>query len=161
MSEADLWREIERLQARLDYLEALESLLPAASGTWTTSYKGSGTAGVFTYTSQAGYYVKLDGFVLIWGRCAISAINTPPTGTMTIEGLPVACNGTYAGAVEFGTISQFNYTAAALDLTGAILAAASNIDLRESFDNATFVQVPAANFTNNSTDLRFAGMYLL
>lgn len=137
-------------------------ILTGLQGAWTPTFVGTTTAGIFTYSNQQGYYVKLGGIVFFWGRCTITAISgvTPPVGNMTIAGLPFACNATYFGSVLFGSVSQFNYTAAALGLLGLIGTGASVIQLRESFDNGAVVNVPAANFTvNPACDLVFGGNY--
>jgi hypothetical protein len=152
---------INRLRADVDSL--LEREWPRyATGTWTPEFIGTTVAGVFTYTNQLGYYVQAGSAVFVWGRCSISAIGTPPTGNMRLKGLPITCGVTnvYNGTLVFSRISNFNYTAAALQLTGIILTGGTVVQLEESFDNIASVAVPAANFTNTGTDLIFYGTYL-
>lgn len=131
---------------------------PAA---WTPAWTGTGTAGVFTYTNQFGRYTRIGNLAFIQARLTISAIPTPPVGNMTITGLPLtAVNvANVSGLIIFGFIHNFNYAAAAIELTGIVPLNSARIDLYESFDNIAAVQVPAANFTNVACDLIFGGVY--
>lgn len=160
MSELDhdpLLQEILKLRADLDELRGQENSTPK-TGTWTPTFVGSGTAGVYTYVNQVGQYYLVGKLVFIIGRVTISAIGTPPAGNMTINGLPFTSSARN-GAITFGRISQFNYTAGALQLTGRIGVSGTTIALEESFDNVVTVAVPAANFTNTACDLIFNGFY--
>lgn len=130
-----------------------------AQATWTPSFAGSTIAGVFTYGVQSGYYINLGGIVFFWGRLAISAIGTPPTGIMYIAGLPLANLANYYGSVTFGFIQNFNYAAAAMQLTGIVEVSSQFIALYESFDNGAAVAAPAANFTNVNCNIIFSGFY--
>lgn len=128
-------------------------------GTWTPAFTGTGTAGTFTYTRQTGVYTRIGNIVMFSGTLNISAIAVPPTGNMTITGLPVtaAVISNIEFGIHFSYISNFNYSAAALDLTGGI--AGTTISLYESFDNAAGANAPAANFTNAACFLEFNGFY--
>ena len=150
-------RDILELQARVGLLETLAGGI--TSGTWTPVWEGTGTAGVYTYTNQIGVFTRVGNLVYINARLTISAIGTPPVGNMRIGGLPYACEATYNHPVAFGFISQFNYTAAALDLNGIVGAGIAYISLRETFDNAATVAAPAANFTNTACDMIFSATY--
>jgi hypothetical protein len=149
-----------------DVLELLawkrhNEILPggAATGTWTPTFVGTGTAGVFTYTTQAGFYSRSNGLVYVTGRVGISAIGTPPVGLMIIGGLPFTSAATYYGPVTFGFISNFNYSASAIELTGTVSPSSAVIELFESFDNGVAVNVPAANFTNAAANIIFSATY--
>lgn len=157
MSDAEL-RLLERLRKRLEALEALERPR-SGGGIWTPTFQGSGTAGTFTYVTQNGIWRRWGDRIYIEGHVAISAIGVAPTGTMRITGLPFTAAGTINGAVLFGYISNINYSAAALALTGSIFATVAYISLLEAFDNASTADVPAANFTNPNAQLRFVGFY--
>lgn len=132
-------------------------MLVGDRGTWTPAFAGTGTAGVFTYTNQDGYYYNISNMLFVFGRILISAIGTPPTGNMRITGLPYVSNATYYGGLAFTWISNFNYTAAALALTANTGLSQQYFDLVETFDNAVRVSAPAANFTNAACELRFFG----
>lgn len=153
-----LQRQIDDLNNRLKLIEIAESGTPV-QGTWTPAFLGTGTAGTFTYSLQQGAYTLIGRLVYVTGRVTITAIGVAPTGQMRISGLPFTCEATYEHGVMFGTVSQFNYTAAALQLTGLVRASSSVISLFESFDNAAAVLVPAANFTNAACDLAFSAVY--
>lgn len=171
LDDFDMMQALRAIDQRLGLTEVRErpsSLTTTFStvsdkGTWTPVFQGTTTAGVFTYGTRAATWTRAFNQLFVHGRISISAITTPPVGTMQIAGLPVAAENV-AGlfyAIDLGTISNFNYTAAALDLTGRIAAGAQVIDLVESFDNAAAVLVPAANFTNAACTLTFSGFYQL
>lgn len=148
--------ELERHESPLDSKFALAPV----SDTWTPAYAGSTTAGVFTYSVQVGYYIKVAGMVFLFGQVTITAIPTPPAGTMRITGLPFAGAATYRGAIHFPSISQFKRSAGGLDLGGIVTAGNSYIELRESLDNAVVISAPAANFVNVNCSLTIGGAYL-
>jgi len=135
------------------------------TGTWTPEFAGSGTPGTFGHAanSQKGYYARQGNIVHLFGYLVINAITVAPTGAMSITGLPFAANSAtnFRAGVTFDIIDNFNYTAAAIELTGVIVASGTSILLFESFDNAPTVQVPAANFNNAACDLQFHGTYLI
>lgn len=130
-------------------------------GTFTPSFSGTSISGVFTYSAQAGFYTRIGNQVIIHARLSISAIGTNPTGLMELRNLPFALANTtnLRCGVYFTLISNFNYTANALDLGGYIIPGEDKIHLTESFDNAAQVDVPAANFTNANCALWFSGIY--
>ena len=132
-----------------------------ASGTFTPAFKGTTFSGVFNYTAQGGTYFLYGNMVFVFAQLQIDSIGSAPTGNMTIIGLPFtsAAVATAFGAVTFGNISNFNYAAGALQLTGFVSVSNSAIILREAFDNSATVAVPAANFTNASTNIVFSAVY--
>jgi hypothetical protein len=149
--------QILALQDRLAYLETLPG--GEQTGSFTPTFFGDGTAGVFTYAIQAGTYVRRGSLVYVAGRVSISAIGTPPVGSMYIIGLPFAAAATYIHAAKFAYISNFNNAVGAVQLLGLINAGAASIQLYESFDNGPAVAAPAANFVNTSTDIIFSATY--
>ena len=161
MAELELQRQIAVIADQLERLRKADTVLHVQGG-WTPAFTGTTIAGSFTYAKQFGIYTKINNQVFLYGAIQISAIATPPTGNMTITGLPIAAAGVdayYAAGVDWAFISNFNYTAAALDLTGYIRNATAIIELYESFDNAASVQVPAANFTNVNCFVTFSATY--
>lgn len=154
-------------EKRLVALEKkLQDLQTRARGTrwgvWTPAYFGDGgTPGTFTYTAQVGRYTTLGSLCIIQGIVAISAITVAPTGNMRIANLPATVNSVINGGVFFTYIGGFNYSAAAVELTGATVASGNTISLYEVFDNAGAVPVPSANFTNAACNLQFTGFYLI
>lgn len=163
VTERELEGVLRRLNAVETRLERERSEVPIVqTGTWTPAFTGSGTAGTFTYSNQYGFYERHGTTVHAFGFISISAILVAPTGTMSISGLPFVVKSTtgYRAGAVFGVIDQFNYTAAAIELTGVVVPSGSQIFLFESFDSAATVQVPAANFTNVNCDLQFSITYL-
>ena len=152
--------ELQRLRADVDELIRGE-FNPQTISTWTPAWTGTSTAGVFTYTTQAGFYIRIGPLVFFWANIHISAISTPPVGNMTITGLPVTSSATAQnfGQVFLGYISNFNFTAAALSLTGYIALGTKTINLFETFDNIINVSIPAANFTNAACQVLISGFY--
>lgn len=131
-------------------------------GTWTPAFAGSGTAGTFTYTAAtAAYYTKIGNLVWFGGRVTISAISVAPTTNMRITGLPFTAKSdtVNSGAITFGFISNLDFSANAIQLTGVVVGGQSYIDLYEVFDNAAAVAYPAANFTNAACSIIFSGWY--
>lgn len=129
-------------------------------GTWTPAWTGTGTAGTFTYSNQSGNYTQIGGMVFFSGRMTITAIGTPPTTNMTITGLPVTSSSSkQRGTVVFGRISQLDYNAADIELTGFVNSNATTIAVETVRDNAATVAYPASTFTNNATDVIFSGWY--
>jgi len=155
---AELGRHLDALVGDVDELRLWRE---QRSGwrSWTPGFVGTGTAGTFTYFSQFGRYVRMGDLCFFNGVVAISAITVAPTGNMRISGLPFTASNTGNAGASFSFIGNFNYTAAALQLTGAIVAATNYISLYESFDNAAAVAAPAANFTNAACNLQFHGFY--
>lgn len=181
MTQQALPKEILDLHLRLDALErkigkasivsvpnqnlsetsdvTFNSILVGLRGAWTPTFSGSTTAGVFTYTLQVGQYFVLSNNILLYGQIGISAIGTPPTGSMRIGGLPFMSNATHIGSLTFSRISNINYTAAALQLTALVNTNGQIASLWETFDNGGVVAYPAANFTNAAAQIFFTGMY--
>lgn len=129
-------------------------------GVWTPAWVGSTGAGAYTYTNQAGNYVQVGTLVFFTGRMTISAIGTPPTGNMTISGLPFTSGSQQRGTVTFGRISQLDFNAADIHLTGFVNSANTNIALETVRDNGAAVAYPAATFTNVACDVIFSGFYM-
>lgn len=161
MSELDLLRKIADLEARLSRLES-DDRTRYSTGTWTPSFTGTGTAGVFTYAAQVGFYTRIGRLVFYHGYVAITAISTPPVGNMRISGLPVTVENTSSNysPAAFGFVYNFNFTAGALGLTGYTLPNTTQLYLEEFYDNAASNAIPAANFTNTACQLIFGGVYL-
>lgn len=153
----------QRLLALEKNLKDLQSRARGTAwGVWTPAFFGDGgTPGTFTYAAQVGRYTRIGSLCILQGIVAISAITVAPTGNMRIANLPFTVNSVINGGVYFTFISGFNYSAAAIELTGAIVAAGNTISLYEAFDNAGAGAVPSANFTNPSCNLQFTGFYLV
>ncbi len=130
--------------------------IETAHGTWTPTFKGSGTAGVFTYTQQQAQYIKIGKLVYVQCRIAILAIGTPPTGNMTIEGLPFTSETTNFHSLYYGTIAHLVFTKVQ-ELR--VLPNSTTITMLEASTGAAATAFAAANFTDVACDLILGGFY--
>src|SRR5262245_28509286 len=90
-------------------------------GTWTPTFSGTSTNGSYTYVLQEGSYTRIGNTVFFRGRIQISNIGTNPTGSIQIRGLGFTSSASAPyGALNWAYISNFNYSAGALELLGAI-----------------------------------------
>lgn len=148
---------------RIENLERIQ--LPVRStGTFTPAFRGTTTAGTFTYNIQRGYYSRVGNRVDIVVNVGISAISVAPTGAMEITGLPFTAAATVTSIVYslyFGAISQLDYPAGALQLLARIDSGTNYIRLLYSVDNAVIVNYPAASFTNPNAALYISGAYFV
>ena len=159
MSDPAILRLLGELSGKVAALEALERPR-GGSGTWTPIFIGAGTAGTFTYAAtRYGTWTRLGDQIFLSGRCAISAITVAPTGAVRIGGLPFTSKAGVYGSLNLVYISNFNYSANALDLGAFVQPADTTAYLTESFDNALAGLVPSVNFTNAACDLIFTGQY--
>ena len=80
-------------------------------GTWTPTIAGTSTAGVTTYSTQTGSYVKIGRLVFIQGYVLWTAATG--TGTIAMGGLPYAPTGspTYQQAVIHSNVAIGTATA--------------------------------------------------
>lgn len=83
-----LLRRLRKLEDRLD--RGMPEVPSYAIGAWTPTLAGSGTAGSFTYSVQAGDYTRIGNTCFLRGRVRITAIGVAPTGDLRINGLPFA-----------------------------------------------------------------------
>src|SRR5689334_9470332 len=100
--------KIKDLAKRLSDLETRTRLL-YAKGTYTPTYLGASTAGITTYTTQAGFYTRIGRIVFFNGR----VVWTAATGTGTaIISLPFTSANTsemhYALAVRTNGVTFAN-----------------------------------------------------
>jgi hypothetical protein len=153
--DAETARRLVELEQRLARLESID--VPGAVVAWTPRYSATVGPGGYTYVTQAGGYCRIGPFISFYGQAWISAITTPPSGNMVVDGLPAAAVA--IGGCFFADIWNFNNAASAVQLVGQILPGESFIRLVESFDNANSVAAPAANFTNVNCSLVLVGMY--
>jgi len=162
MSDPATWKAIAAIEERISRIERWDTAR-ISTGTWTPTFVGTTAAGTFTYTAAtSGTYIRIDQYCIAVGRVGITAITGAPTGSMRIGGLPfTVVNANRTGSTSFAYISNFNYTAAALALTGLPNGSSTQIALYESFDNAAAVTAPAANFTNVNCDLIFTCIFII
>lgn len=139
MSEIDIWRAIREIQAVLEPLSKSDA--GGVVVAYTPTYDGS-TPGSTTYTTQAGFYIRMDNLVLAWGTLVWTAASG--TGNAQIS-LPIAASATassnFSGGVRVTTVTFAAGTPQVL-----IAAGAAFFLLQSPATNAasTTVQVEAA-----------------
>lgn len=107
--DSNLLRKI-RLIGRVADRAAAKSV-PIASDTYIPTYLGVTTPGVTTYTTQVGWYTRIERIIIAWGQ----VIWTAATGTgNAVVSLPFAAttdtNAAFAGAVDLLGVTFTNST---------------------------------------------------
>ncbi len=151
---ADMRSEFALIQASLN--------AAFVSGTWTPQIT-FGTPGnlAVTYSTQSGYYQKLNTMVAIGFRMITSSFtHTTASGNMFITGLPFTSSGlnvAVAGLI-WGGITKAGYT----DINGLLGTAASQIAIQASGSGVAPTNVTPADVpSGGSVVLRGSLIYLL
>lgn len=134
-----------------------------ASGTFTPTLFGSGTAGTFTYdtANTEAVYTRIGNEVFVEGRVIISATSVAPTGNVSIGGLPF----TSAAATNSGNIagvlhtvwSGINLQAGYTYVAGVVVGSVTSAFLYECGDNVARVIVQGGEM--GTFDIFFSGHY--
>jgi hypothetical protein len=120
-------------------------------GTFTPTVAGASSAGTATYSQQEGYYVKIGGFVKVYGRVAFTG--STGSGRLLLKGLPFANVGG-DGPADNG---YWNYgiVASGYTVTPLLPSGATNIDYYQyAQDGGSTTQLNIAgggNFTFGAT----------
>lgn len=118
-----------------------------STGTWTPTIAGSSTTGNYAYTYNVGTYTKL-GRVIIASYSVVATTNTtPPTGNLSINGLPFASSTTPANDYAPTLIGAYQGLTLATGYTlvgGFVTPGATSIALFESGSAVTELQLPAS-----------------
>lgn len=163
MSDSDIARQLQRLNLRIGLGEVIERPL-SSSGTFTPAYEGTGTAGSWTYSVQAGFYTRIGN------RCffnlSLTAATRPgaPTGNGVIVGLPFTSDATTNShsAVTLDTIDAVTLGATNVMLTARIPPNTTRIDLIEVLGTApTVAGFLAATGLSATATIRVAGHYMI
>jgi hypothetical protein len=130
-------------------------------GTFTPSFAGTTTPGVFGPGFARGFYSRQGRRVDFIINLGINGITTPPVGNMEVRGLPIASAMPVASMAAPLTVytSNLDYPATALEISGRILDGSSAIQLLYTRDNNSIVLYPAASFTNANTLVFIQGFY--
>ena len=153
---SDVLKEIAALKRRVARLEAQDKFEFDPWTAWTPELQGSTTSGVFTYTQQTAFYLRIENMVLIYGRIVINAITTPAAGNLRIVGLPYPTPNTVNNPpAQFQ--SNANLSAGYSQIVGAFGINASRIDITETGDDV-LQNYPAASLAA-SDQFRFSGFY--
>ncbi len=102
-----------------------------ASGTFTPAFQGSGTAGTWAYSVQAGFWSRIGNRVFFNLFVAASSRSVAPTGNARITGLPItssATANTYS-ALAVDAVSGFTLPATCVMLTCRVSPSSVIIDV--------------------------------
>lgn len=89
-------------------------------GTWTPQWKGSGTAGTFTYSHQQGAYIKIGQLIYWMCGLRVTAITVAPTGNLAVIGLPFTPSYSPFSWSGFGHVSYTDIAQAGITSWGII-----------------------------------------
>lgn len=138
-------RRLAELERRFAYLQSVVVNPGLASGSWTPTFFGTGTAGVYTYGVQMGRYTRIGNRVFIDLYLSITALPTPPTGNLNIAGLPFTSSAVSNYRATFNLFyEQINLLATTKQLTGRIAPSVAVIDFIESQDNGAVTFLPSS-----------------
>jgi hypothetical protein len=135
-----------------------------SSTAWTPTFKGSTTAGAFTYSEQQGRYVKIGNTVTVFGRIVVSGITTAAAGELEIGGIPFTSLAG-GGLLYSAAIAQYNkipittgsnYT----QITARLLNNSNRLVLMQCGNNTDAVTINAASVAVGTTFV-FSCTYLV
>ena len=154
-------RKIDDILRRLDHLEAL-SQITSDTGSFTPTWVGVGTAGTFTYTTNATLveWTRLGNRLFYNGRIVITAITVAPTGNLTIVGWPFAAVSDATMLIAGGGAMiawAINIAAGYTDVSLNFVNGSSAASVVRSGDNVAIVNVLGGELIVG--DCRFAGQY--
>ena len=132
-----------------------------AIGTFTPILIGSGTAGTFTYSLQAGLYTRIGNIVFVSGHIAISAISVAPTGNMSIGGLPFTAGSSDPGTLNVSDQTGFTLGASYSQVGARVTASATTALLIKSGTavGALVLQGSAFALVGGAAEIVFSGCY--
>lgn len=171
MSDFDMIRALKQNDERLRQTEVKEvpGGIPGFTsfydeGTFTPEYQGSGTAGAWTYSVQAGFWTRIGNRCLFNLSIQAATRPTPPTGAARVIGLPfnsVATANSHS-PVAIDTIDVFTLTGTIVQLTGRVAPGTTRIELIENNGTGpSAAAVLAATGISATAFIRIAGHYMV
>lgn len=134
-----------------------------ATGTFTPTFQGSGTAGTWTYNLQAGFYTRIGNRVLF--SLSINAATRPvaPTGNARIVGLPftssAVANSDSVVSISFDALTL---SGTIVQLVGQITTSVAYIDFLEPRGTAPVAAAfLAATGLTATAFIRASGSYMV
>lgn len=125
--------------APIDYRETSSSPV-----TWLPVLAGSGTAGVQTYTTQAGLYAELGPVSIATFDIALSAFDAATAGSLTITGLPHNSNDALKASGSLSAWGDATLTAAYSELGLVAAPGSAVLSLVQSGSGQPVLDLPAA-----------------
>lgn len=171
MIDFDMIRALKQNDARLRQTEVKEVVGHVgsfttffASGTFTPVFQGTGTAGAWAYSVQAGFYSRVGNRCFFNLNLGASSRSVAPTGNATITGLPFTSDATANShsAITIDSPNGFTVGATIVQLTGRIVPGASAIELIEILGTApTVAGALAATGLGTTPFIRVSGHYMV
>ena len=135
-----------------------------ATGTFIPAYAGTGTAGVWTYSVQTGFYTRIGNRVLFNLSVNAATRPTPPTGAALITGLPFTSTATANShsPVCLDVIDACTLSGTIVQLTARVPPSAAYIELVEVLGTApTVAAFLAATAFSATAFIRASGSYMV
>ncbi len=155
-------RQIQALQDGHEVLRKTD--VPGVAGTFTPTYEGTGTAGVWTYTVNTGFYTRIADRCFFNLNIAAATRPTPPTGNGVIVGLPFTSNATANShsPMTLDTIDAVTLSGTIVMLTARVPPGTTRIDLIEVLGTApTVAGALAATGLSATATIRVSGHYMI
>lgn len=143
----DIVRIMRALDRRIGQTEVKEVPI-YETGTFTPVYKGSGTAGSWTYSTQIGRYIRFNNLVIITIDLIAATRPVAPTGNALIDGLPFTAFSTGGGQNHASlAIGQCDATLTGTQIEALVVPGTTQI---------AFLEIPAGGGAN--TNLAATGL---
>lgn len=151
MDALELQRQIRDIADRLERLEKQD--IGPVEGTYTPTYEGGSSAGVTTYTTQAGFYVRSGNMIFFMVRITWTAA----TGTGNAQvSLPFTAKNTTSKEYAIGVWSS-GLTFANGNVVGRILENQAFFTFQSLLTNAS----PSASAVEAAGDIIASGWYTI
>jgi hypothetical protein len=135
-----------------------------ASGTFTPSYEGTGTAGVWTYSVRTGFWTRIGNRCFFNLSITAATRPTPPTGGGVIVGLPFTSDATANShsPVTLDTIDEVSLSGTIVQLTARIPPGTTRIELIEVLGTApSAAGALLATGLSATATIRISGHYMV
>jgi hypothetical protein len=155
-------RQIQALRDDLERLRKADA--GGVVGTFTPTFQGSSTAGVWTYSLQTGFYTIIANRLFFNLSIAAATRPTPPTGDAWIVGLPFNSDSTANShsPVSIDTISGFTLTGTIVQLTARVPPTATRVEFVENTGTGPSAAATlAATGLTATAFIRVAGSYIV
>jgi len=120
-------------------------------GTWTPTYRGSSTAGSFTYADNIGVYTKIGRSVFVTIRLTNITEVSAASGNVQILGLPFAADASMTGGNM--RLDLFNVSSNVYQIAFQLSASSSSLAIYQSQDNTGDAALTVGARTSNSSDI--------
>jgi hypothetical protein len=126
-------------------------------GTWTPSFRGSGTAGTYSYTVQIGKYVKIGKMVTVWAAIFNIVASSNGTGNIEITGLPYTVDsGLHRSPVGTVELDLFTFSGS---LSATAADSSTFINLRDSRTGAGDYVLQVSDRNSDGSDINLCITY--